>query len=199
MTKVCTSCKSLLAATPENFYRSPSGRFGLQAKCKVCYRDLCREARREGRWPSHRRGYARNREARLAATRLWFANNRERRRAYDRARYGSRPEFRMRKNIAEHLRATLRGKKGRRRWESVVGWLLADLMAHLERQFQPGMTWDNYGEWHVDHIRPIASFDFTRNWDAAVLECWSLTNLQPLWATENRRKSSRWPPPLAVA
>src|SRR3546814_3330220 len=46
------------------------------------------------------------------------------------------------------------GKNGRS-WEILVGYTVADLMAHLERQFLPGMSWDNRGEWHIDHIRPL--------------------------------------------
>src|SRR3546814_14803337 len=52
------------------------------------------------------------------------------------------------------------GKNGRS-WETLVGYTVADLMAHLERQFLPGMSWDNRGEWHIDHIRPLCSFEFT--------------------------------------
>lgn len=68
----------------------------------------------------------------------------------------------------------------------------ADLRAHLESLFQPGMTWDNYGKtWHVDHIKPCALFDFTD--PQQVRDCFQLSNLQPLWATENIRKSDQYP------
>lgn len=62
-------------------------------------------------------------------------------------------------------------------------------MAHLEAQFAPGMTWENRGEWHVDHIRPLASFDLT---DPEQLRTAShYTNLQPLWASDNLAKGAR--------
>jgi hypothetical protein len=67
---------------------------------------------------------------------------------------------------------------------------LTQLVEHLESQFTEGMTWDNYGDWHVDHIKPMNSFDFTEDGDFGV--CWSLSNLQPLWAEENLSKGSRY-------
>jgi hypothetical protein len=65
-------------------------------------------------------------------------------------------------------------------------------MQHLEKQFTEGMTWDNYGQWHVDHIRPMSSFNFTSLDDPEFKECWDLSNLQPLWETENLSKGSRY-------
>src|SRR3546814_9720873 len=69
------------------------------------------------------------------------------------------------------------GKNGRS-WETLVGYTVADLMAHLERQFLPGMSWDNRGEWHIDHIRPLCSFEFTSLDDPQFREAWALTNLR---------------------
>jgi hypothetical protein len=66
------------------------------------------------------------------------------------------------------------------------------LMSHLESKFQEGMTWDNYGtDWEVDHIVPVASFNFTSYEDEEFKKCWSLSNLQPLWTYQNRIKSDR--------
>ncbi|WP_323041065.1 hypothetical protein [Gemmobacter sp.] len=65
----------------------------------------------------------------------------------------------------------------------LIGCTIEHLMAHLERQFQPGMTWANQGEWHIDHIRPCASFDLTD--PELQRHCFHWSNLQPLWAAEN--------------
>jgi hypothetical protein len=65
------------------------------------------------------------------------------------------------------------------------------LMEHLENQFTENMTWDNYGEWHVDHVKPISSFSITEMGDEEFMECWSLNNLQPMWGEENIRKSNK--------
>jgi len=53
------------------------------------------------------------------------------------------------------------------------------------------MTWDNYGEWHVDHIKPIALFKITEIGDDEFMSCRSLNYLQPLWGIENIRKSNK--------
>ena len=60
----------------------------------------------------------------------------------------------------------------------------------LSYQFAPGMTWDNYGEWHIDHVRPCASFDLTD--PEQQKQCFHWTNLQPLWAEDNLKKSHKW-------
>ena len=66
------------------------------------------------------------------------------------------------------------------------------LIAHLESQFTDGMSWENRSEWHIDHIRPVSSYDFTTNTENTIKECWALNNLQPLWAFDNISKSDKW-------
>ena len=85
----------------------------------------------------------------------------------------------------------IRGRKGGRRWQTILGYAVDDLMARLSARFKPGMTWENYGQWHVDHIVPKAAFAYTKETDAAFRACWALSNLQPLWATENMRKQAK--------
>ena len=63
------------------------------------------------------------------------------------------------------------------------------LWQHLEKQFQPGMTRENYGLWHVDHIIPCASFDLTDPREQ--VKCFNYSNLQPLWASDNISKGSK--------
>ena len=60
---------------------------------------------------------------------------------------------------------------------------------HLEKQFKKGMTKDNHGLWHIDHIRPISSFDLSK--PDQQLKCFHYTNMQPLWAKENLSKGSK--------
>jgi hypothetical protein len=73
---------------------------------------------------------------------------------------------------------------------SLVGCSDKFLRFHIESKFQSGMSWDNYGEWHVDHIRPCASFDLSDR--EQMKQCFNWKNLQPLWATENIKKSDIW-------
>ncbi len=83
--------------------------------------------------------------------------------------------------------------KGGSSWVSLTGFTANELMAHLEPMFRDGMTWENYGWfWHVDHKRPMVSFDFSSPSDDAFKQCWSLSNLQPLLAKENLKKGARY-------
>lgn len=84
-----------------------------------------------------------------------------------------------------------RGTKGGRSWQSLVGYSIRELMTHMEERFVPGMSWANLGEWHIDHVRPRASFEFAAPDEPQFRECWALSNLQPLWAKDNLRKGSR--------
>lgn len=80
----------------------------------------------------------------------------------------------------------------------LVGCSIKDLKRHLESQFKPGMTWDNHGsgkngkgmqEWHIDHIKPCASFDLSKPEEQR--KCFHYLNLQPLWAKENLQKNRK--------
>lgn len=110
----------------------------------------------------------------------------------DKQAYRSTPKGHLHSAMSVYIYHALRDRKAGRKWETLVGYSLADLMAHLESRFKPGMTWDNYGQWHIDHVRPIASFSFANPEDEGFKQCWSLSNLQPLWAKENIQKGAKW-------
>lgn len=102
----------------------------------------------------------------------------------------------VRGRIANQMRCyinrALRGEKKGRSWQRLVGYSLEELMEHLERQFLPGMTWENRGKkWHVDHIRPLSSFSYSTAECPQFREAWALTNLRPLWARDNQRKHAK--------
>lgn len=81
--------------------------------------------------------------------------------------------------------------RGTKRGSAVqdLGCTVEELKQHLEDQFTEGMNWENQGEWHIDHIIPMSSFDLTDR--DQLLECCHFTNLQPLWALENLRKGNK--------
>ena len=95
--------------------------------------------------------------------------------------------------IANRLRARLRKAiKNDHKVGSAVGELgcsIPELKERLENKFQIGMSWDNYGEWHIDHIIPLSSFDLTNK--EQFLEACHYTNLQPLWAKDNLVKNNK--------
>lgn len=100
--------------------------------------------------------------------------------------------FRIGRNMGNRLYAALKRYKNSKSWNHFLDYSMEDLRTHLASLFTEGMTWENYGAWHIDHVRPVSSFDFTVNTDAVIKECWALDNLQPLWAIDNIRKNKYW-------
>jgi hypothetical protein len=92
--------------------------------------------------------------------------------------------------VSKALKRVGHSKAGKSFFEHVP-YTVQELKTHLETQFTPKMSWDNYGSyWVIDHIVPQAVFSYT-SMDSAMFEaCWSLKNLQPLERTENNKKSS---------
>lgn len=119
--------------------------------------------------------------------------NRARTTARERERLRTDTEFKLQRRLRGRLRAALKAQRGckSQRTLELVGTDIPALRAYLEELFQPGMTWENYGPvWHVDHIRPCASFDLTD--PEQQKQCFHYTNLQPLWAADNINKGARW-------
>lgn len=101
------------------------------------------------------------------------------------------PKNRLRGRITAMMNRCLVSGKAGKPWFDLVDYSLDDLRRHIERQFVKGMSWDNMGEWHIDHIVPVAAFEFSSPEDAEFKACWSLSNLRPMWARENQRKSAK--------
>jgi hypothetical protein len=115
-----------------------------------------------------------------------------------RIKHAARTLRRVRGNIQAWLQARLRSRlhnaleNNTRRGSAVrdLGCTIAELKVHLEAQFTAGMTWESRGEWHIDHVRPLSSFDLTDR--AQLLKARHFTNLQPLWGPDNLSKGARW-------
>ena len=94
----------------------------------------------------------------------------------------------LRGRLTQALRKTIKSKSTL----ILIGCSLSELKKHLEKQFTDGMSWDNHGlfSWHIDHIRPCASFDLTD--PEQQKQCFHHTNLQPLWAEDNLSKGAKY-------
>lgn len=117
----------------------------------------------------------------------WTKQNLE----YYRERYKrlskSNPEFKLTRNLRKRVWDALQGTCKSAKTLELLGCSASELRQHLEKQFVPGMSWENYGPvWHVDHIKPCAKFDLTD--PTQQRECFHYSNLQPLWALENIKK-----------
>ena len=108
------------------------------------------------------------------------------------ARYRADPKCRVTTRVRTYICKKLNGSKNWRHWQDLTGWDVDMLMSHLSGQLVHPMTWENYGSvWHIDHIIPLAAFNYTRPEDMDFKKAWSLSNLRPLLAKDNLSKGSR--------
>ena len=141
-----------------------------------------------------------NRERARQRAMEWVKNNPERlketkekykpkRNQRQRERRANDPNFKIRLNLGSRIcKAVKDGHKSARTLE-LLGCTVDELKEHLESKFEEGMTFDNYGEWHIDHIKPCVSFDLTDPEEQRT--CFNWVNLQPLWAKDNMSKGDK--------
>ena len=211
--KECNKCHKLLPADTENFHRNQKNVDGLQRYCKSCaYKEQkrfysnnkekvkTRVAEYARKNQEQIKGYkteyqTNNKEYEAKRKRRWYQNNREltinRAVANKREKRRIDPMCRLNDSIGGGIFKAIRENKAGHRWEELVGYTLSQLRAHIEKKFLPGMTWDNYGKWHIDHILPKASFFFAKASEDDFKKCWDISNLQPLWAEDNIRKGAK--------
>ena len=132
-----------------------------------------------------RKAVKRYRLKNLEYQRKWYA-------AYARRQRKINPQFNMRERLSKGITMALnRYVKEGKRFDTLTytGCSIAFLVKHIEKQYEDGMNWENRNKWHIDHIRPCASFDLTDT--KQQLECFHYTNLQPLWAFDNMSKGAK--------
>ena len=93
----------------------------------------------------------------------------------------------LRRRLSDTIRKVGANKKASTM--EILGCSAEDFKNYLENKFREGMIWENYGTWHIDHFYPCDSFDLTK--DEEQKRCFHYTNLQPLWAKENIKKSNK--------
>lgn len=143
---------------------------------------------------SSKERYERNKDEVLRINKEWKEKNREHYRKqqaeYKRNRLKIDPVFYFIETARRRMLNALKGVASKSaRTLDLLGCSGAEAVAHIESQFKDGMNWGNRHSWHIDHIRPLVSFDLTKADEQR--SAFHYTNLQPLWATENRSKGSK--------
>jgi len=100
------------------------------------------------------------------------------------------PLFKLKESISKLINYSIKngGYSKKYRSEEILGCKISDFKLFIEKKFKDGMTWSNYGEWHLDHIRPVS----WANSESEIIELNHFSNFQPLWENENLSKGNRW-------
>ena len=211
ITKTCTKCGVDKAL--QEYNRHPLGKHGHVAHCKDCERERRKAYRAtpeakarsnaymkayraspegKARIAAHIKAYRATPKAkanRKAYMKAYHATPKAKayRKAYTESRLKTDPQYAMVQRLRCRLNKALNGQIKTESTMALVGCSPEKLCAWLEMHFDEGMTWHNRHLWHIDHIRPIASFD-----NPADPACWHWSNLQPLWAEDNLTKSDKY-------
>lgn len=209
--KECNKCS--MAQPFDCFSKDSHKKDGLSSVCKSCRKKYLEayysvSGRREVKNQKAKERHHANREVLNAKSSARYYENIDAARVKRKAKYWSNPEeaklasrqymykrieddpiyklkVRYRKRVWEAYRST--GYTKRSKTFELLGCTHDKFKSHLEHQFTDGMTWENYGEWHVDHIIPFATAKSAED----VAKLCHYTNLQPLWAADNIKKGAR--------
>jgi hypothetical protein len=174
MNKKCSKCQHTKPTT--NFGFDKSRKDNLHPYCLQCKRELSKSYRVSN--PDNNAIYYQANRNKIIKRTI----------AYESRKRASDPTFRILKNCRRRIsHALVDGYKSANTIE-LIGCSVEQLKTHLQSQFQSGMTWENYGQWHVDHIKPCVSFNL--NDPNQQRACFHYSNLQPLWAKDNLSKGS---------
>lgn len=193
--KICNQCKK-----EKNILEFPRDKYtkdGFTASCKICRYEKSKK------W--HRKNYLENKNKVLNKNSEWRKSNwskvyKQRKESgyCKRSRkkwYHKKGKFNINWVISERIRHRVRnilnGKVKSQNTLKLLGCSIPELMKHLESKFYGEMTWGNYGSyWHIDHIRPCASFNLQKKEEQKL--CFHFSNLQPLTAKENLSKGCKF-------
>jgi hypothetical protein len=216
-TYVCKDCRSVAAKRlyPKNAasHRARQKEYAAENPQKVKeLRAASRERTKERRAAYNKKWMIENKERKKASSREWRAANpgysarataKWRKANPDRARElgaastakrRNTPQGKITSAVSSGIRnGILLGSKAGRDTFQLLGYSVEDLKKHLELNFKTGMSWDNYGRtgWHIDHIVPLKAHNFQTPEDHDFKRAWALSNLQPLWASENLSKQAK--------
>lgn len=188
--------RALLAKNPEG-YKARSRAYYEANRERAIERSAARRKADPERAKRERKAeYQAGKAEALQRARRWATENPERRKEIARAHAAkvyADPEKRAliiaRKLLSRVLECT--GRKKRGRTFDQLGYNRQELEQHLEKLFEPDMTWSNHGEWHVDHVTPVSELVKAGVTDPKRIN--ALANLQPLWALHNLCKGVQVP------
>jgi hypothetical protein len=201
--KICSKCK--IEKDVCEFNKLHSSNDGYKPKCRECCKEEYRinkekysisnkEYREKNKLNIHlyhKKWYEKNQKSKLEKNKIYILNNKDKINIRVKSIRNSNPINKLKDNMRSRLRIFFKisniSKKNKT--FEIVGCSPQFLKEYLELQFSKGMSWDNHGlfGWHVDHIIPLSS----ANTEEDVYKLCHYTNLQPLWAEDNLKKSNK--------
>ncbi len=191
----CKSCLRILQ--PEEFYSDKRNKNGLRSICKRCTREYNLSRDRLKYYETYRNSVkGKESLSKYRGTESYKERDRQKHREplcklRNKIRRQTDLQYKLKILLRKRVSSAIReGKKGGSAVKD-LGCSLSKLKLHLEKQFSPGMSWNNRGSrgWHIDHITPLTMFDLAQK-DQFLVAC-HYSNLQPMWATDNIRKGNR--------
>lgn len=211
--KQCSKCKKY--KTLNEFYIWKNGKDGFRTMCKKCHSIYCKQYREKHKLyllKKQKAYYQLNKNKLIKQRQIYYEKNKEvileYHKQYEKMhrqeinkksnhKYKTNINFRISVNIRGRLNKVLKRTKKSKSTLKLLGCSFEELKNYLESKFKPGMNWKNHGngfneikEWHIDHIKPCASFDLSKPEEQE--KCFRYTNLQPLWAEENWKKHDKY-------
>ena len=175
----------------------PSGRRNIGGREVALKKYFSKPETKERLKINHKKWSEKNKEHLTEYHKKWRTDNidkwRQTKRNYERNRKSSDPLYKLISNFRTAIYQVLKESnvEKNRHYFDILQYTPEELIIHLESQFKDTMSWDNYGDWHVDHKLPITSFNIEEMGDKEFMKCWALENLQPMWGEENIRKSNK--------
>jgi len=155
------------------------------------YRKLNKDKIKKGKKIYNEAWYKINKDKIKLREKIYRSLNKDKKNLYFKNKKKTDIQYKLSCNLRSRLNTALNSNYKDGSAVRDLGCTIEELKQHLESKFQPGMTWDNWTTdgWHIDHIKPLASFDLTDR--KQLLEACHYTNLQPLWAKDNLIKSDK--------
>lgn len=176
--KKCSRCN--LIKLPEEFYLLKRNKDGYTNNCKTCVNKKRQEQ------------YIKHKERIKQRSALYYLKNKtlviSKQLERQKERLKTDDFYKLQRNLRNRLYYALKNKEWRKNthFTEYIGCEREILISHIELQFQSGMTWDNYGLWEIDHIKPLAN----ASTEEELYNLCHYTNFQPLWKLDNVKKSN---------
>jgi hypothetical protein len=196
MNKICSKCKTQKPLS--EFYKQKKGKDGYLSNCKTCQKTIMALYFAENKNKIKKvqmTYYATHKEDYRKRAKKWYLKNknqiREVRKIYKRTQRKNNPIFKLKENFRRRIRQAILNQNSTKANKTylLLGCSPYEYKNYLESKFQKGMSWENYGKWHIDHVRPCVSFDLSK--EEEQYKCFHYSNTQPLWAADNLKKKDK--------